>query len=350
MNGVNYKGVSVIICCYNSANRIKETLEALGAQEFENSIPWEIILVDNASTDNTAEIATAIWKEINYGNNFRVVTEPTPGLANARKKGISEARFSILLFCDDDNHLCPNYAEGVYNILHNHPEIAACGGKGIPLFNTKEPAWFSAYHEAYAVGSQLLNKENGKQLNLYGAGMAIQKQAFENLNKAGFASLLQDRTGTQLSSAGDTEMTYAFVLMGYQLHYTADLTFYHYLPPNRLTKKYLTKLFTAFGSDGPIRNLYYAHISDRFFHKNVINWYFHLLLSLYRLMKYLIIPPKKQGRIIYLNWNLSYLRTLYRLRRNYKVINKNIARLKHTVPKMYAIKGIRTTANYSQRS
>jgi glycosyltransferase involved in cell wall biosynthesis len=54
-------GVSVIICCYNSEKRIEEVLHHLDKQKDTNHFLWEIILVDNASTDNTAEIARNTW-------------------------------------------------------------------------------------------------------------------------------------------------------------------------------------------------------------------------------------------------------------------------------------------------
>ena len=47
-------GVSIVICCHNSAKLLPRTLEHLRAQEVDSTIPWEVIVVDNASTDNTA--------------------------------------------------------------------------------------------------------------------------------------------------------------------------------------------------------------------------------------------------------------------------------------------------------
>src|ERR1700710_953780 len=167
------QGVTVIICCYNSAPRLKETLSALAAQTFRSSLPWEIVLVDNASTDDTAGLSLRLWDSFDTGVELRVVHEPMAGQVNARKRGISEANYSILLFCDDDNWLSPNYVQGVFTLLTGDPRIAACGGKGIPVFETEKPEWFDEYAEAFATGSQELNKEDGRILSLYGAGLAI---------------------------------------------------------------------------------------------------------------------------------------------------------------------------------
>lgn len=327
MNYKTKKGVSVIVCCYNSSLRLSNTLNALVNQKFDSTVPWEIIIVDNASTDDTASIAAQIWQTFNSDIILRVVHEPVPGLGHARYKGINEASYSILLFCDDDNWLAPNYVEGIFTILESDLSIAACGGMGIPVFETSEPYWFYKYAEAFALGSQEINYEDGQLLSLYGAGLALQKTVLDELNQLGFKPLLQDRTGKKLSSAGDTELSYAIVLMGYKLHCSNELKFFHFLPKERLTFNYLSNLFKAFGSDGPVRNLYYAYISKRFLHRLIKNWYFHLSLSIFRLLKYLIIPPKKYGRIIYLTWSISYIRNLFIMFRKYEKIKSQITRL-----------------------
>ncbi len=59
-NKVISKGVSVVVCCYNSAPRLPETLMHLFAQIVNPDIKWEIIIINNASTDDTLEVAQAI--------------------------------------------------------------------------------------------------------------------------------------------------------------------------------------------------------------------------------------------------------------------------------------------------
>jgi len=321
------KGVSVIVCCYNSAARIRETLSALARQEFRVMMDWEIILVDNASTDHTASLALSIWEQLQTGVDLRIVYEREPGLGNARNAGIREAAYSVALFCDDDNWLAPGYVEGVFRILEEDISIAACGGRGIPVFETGKPGWFDEYEEVFAVGSQEINEEGGRLLNLYGAGLAVRIEALERLHLSGFMALMRGRTGSQLSSSEDTELTYAFVLMGYRLHYAHHLTFFHYLPAARLNLRYVKRIFSAFGTDGPVRNLYYAHISDRWFHRRIGNWVYHLGLSMFRLFKYFVAPPKKGGRMIYLRWNIAYIRQLIALRGEYRQIVQNISNI-----------------------
>ena len=100
-------GISIIICCYNSEWIIARCLDALKQQRFSTPLEWEIIVVDNACTDETTTIVGRYLKEL----PLRIVFEPEPGLLNARKRGISVAKYQYSIFCDDDNILCPNYTQ-----------------------------------------------------------------------------------------------------------------------------------------------------------------------------------------------------------------------------------------------
>src|SRR6478735_6421240 len=131
MDTVKNKGISVIVCCFNSSARIRETLRALCAQELDASLDCEIILVDNASTDNTSEVAYAVWKNSNTRISLRIIPEMRPGLAYARRKGIKASLYNYLIFCDDDNWLEDTYVQTAFSILDKDQRIAACGGKGI---------------------------------------------------------------------------------------------------------------------------------------------------------------------------------------------------------------------------
>lgn len=324
------KGISVIICCYNSRHRIKDTLIAISRQKVSGSVPWEVIIVDNASTDDTEAFSRNTWDSFpkSTGIPFSICYEPVPGLANARRKGIACAKFAFVVFCDDDNWLCEGYVQGMFDILSSDPNIAACGGKGIPFFEGQKPVWFDYYSEAFAVGDQGDGKADSRLLCLYGAGMAVRIGALQYLSYAGFEPLMVGRTGKKLSSAEDTELTNAFVLAGFKLQYSESFTFTHFLGKDRLTFPYLVKLFTAFGSDGPVRNLYYSTITGGFRFWIVRFWVFHLALACIRLVKYFISPPKRFGRKIYLEWSKAYIAELFSMRRTYRTILKSITDLK----------------------
>src|SRR5687768_7651244 len=109
-------GVSIIICCHNGERRLAETIKHIASQIVPSSIPWEFLLVDNNSTDNSISLAKEVWSQFSSSGELRIVKEPALGLSHARKKGFSEAQYEFMIMCDDDNWLAPDYVSNVYSI------------------------------------------------------------------------------------------------------------------------------------------------------------------------------------------------------------------------------------------
>src|SRR5918993_3334590 len=254
-------GISVIICCYNSVERIEPTLQHLYAQKGLTQAEYEILLVDNASTDNTAQAATAIWNNLpGEKPSFKVLTEPTPGLSAARKKGIENSKFDYVLFCDDDNWLEESYLVNALRIMLSNDNIGVLGGTGNPVFGGIEPPyfWINQYH-VLAVGEQSriegdITDERGV---LYGAGMILNKRAFVELKeKYSFQFQVTDRIGDLLISSGDHELCLALTKMGYRIFYSRMLQFKHFIPAHRTSIAYYKKLFLGFGVSYALLRVY----------------------------------------------------------------------------------------------
>ncbi|MBV8729549.1 MAG: glycosyltransferase family 2 protein, partial [Acidobacteriia bacterium] len=122
------RGVTIIICCHNAAERLVPTLRHLLAQQTSGAIPWEVLVVDNASTDGTAEVARSVWPA-DHSAPLRVTVEPRLGLGYARARGLTEARYEYASFVDDDNWVGPQWIETVCTIFDGNPEIGACGSR-----------------------------------------------------------------------------------------------------------------------------------------------------------------------------------------------------------------------------
>ncbi len=253
------KGISVVICCYNSAARLDTTIQYLSMQQPHSSIPWELIIVDNNSSDNTKEAAAAAIKRHGLNVQVTITDQPLKGLANARSKGIQTAAFEYILFCDDDNWLFPGYIERSYQILSNNENVAACGGKGIAVFQNDEiPKRWERHKRAFAVGAPSKKEGIIKGNFLFGAGLAFKRSVYNQLVNYGFEQKLSDRVGTKLSSGGDYELCVQLKLLGYDLYYDSSLQFYHYLPSVRLSDHYLVELSRAFGEAHSI-NVFYDY-------------------------------------------------------------------------------------------
>jgi glycosyltransferase involved in cell wall biosynthesis len=248
-------GVSIIICTYNGKNRMEKTLQAVCSQEVD--FPFEILVVNNASNDDTEN-----WLEEWIIKNkrkvpLRQIHESKPGLAHARIKGTQEASFSYLLFCDDDNWLSPGYLRMGLSLLTENPKIGVLGGCGEAVFETEKPSWFDQYSHSYAVGD--LRMKSGKLLEgsaLYGASCFYRKEGFQRLFDLGWESILSDRKGKSLSSGGDVEFCFAFQLIGYELHFEKRLIFYHFIERHRLNWNYYLKLKEGISSSFPLLESY----------------------------------------------------------------------------------------------
>lgn len=242
------KGVSVIICCYNAASRIDKTLEHLQKQRVGDEISWEVIVVDNASTDNTSSIAQRKWNE-HPVTVLKMVAESKPGLMHARKQGLSQARYNIVSFIDDDNWVEPFWVQKVFEVFSMNEKIGACGGRSEAIFEEQKPEWFDDYQNSFAVGEQ--GDQSGiiddKRGFLWGAGLSVRKSLWHELENRGFKNLTLGREGKNITAGEDTELCYAIRLLGYHLYYNKDLGLKHFMPANRMNIKYLGKMYEGFG-------------------------------------------------------------------------------------------------------
>ena len=227
----------------------------------ESSLPWEIIVIDNDSSDSTSEIAKNIYQNSGSTIPFKIVQETKPGLSHARNRGFESAKFNIALMVDDDNSLCPTYLETAHNWFSD-PSVGMVGGIGIPVLEKKAPKWFERYDYCYATGQQAAN--HGDEVgSLYGAGLALRLDILALLKEKGFESLLSDRVGDSLISGGDTELCMAFRMAGFKLIYDSNLLFEHRLPSTRMNWNYLRRLFFGFGITKARLDIYNAAMDDR---------------------------------------------------------------------------------------
>jgi len=244
------KGISVIVCCYNSEPRLAATLEHLANQQVEDSLQWEVVVVDNASRDQTSKMAQDTWNGFKKSIPFKVVQEPVAGLSNARKKGYETALYEYLIFCDDDNWLAAGYVQTAFDVLDSDRSIGIAGGKITAAYNQEPAAWVRDQEDLLAVGpkEQYADGEVPAAAGfVYGAGMAIKKEIFNKVKKYNYTFLLSDRQGSILSSCGDTELCFIARLMGYRIFFSNQLSLQHNIPVERTEWNYFKKLVYGFG-------------------------------------------------------------------------------------------------------
>jgi glycosyltransferase involved in cell wall biosynthesis len=238
----NMKGISVIICCYNSEKLIDMSLGYLAKQQVETLPAWEIVLVNNNSKDNTTSVAENYWKSTGLTTPLRIIQENKQGLIHARKTGIMSAQYDLVVFCDDDNFLAPNYLERAWQIMNAHPDVGILGGESKGYFTSPEPEWLPQMYSAYALGKQYgtTGDVTATKGQVWGAGMVSQTKLLQEIFNEEF--ITTGRSGKNLASGDDTEICYKAILKGYHIYYDESLKLQHYITPPRLTWEYAIRL------------------------------------------------------------------------------------------------------------
>lgn len=236
------EGVSIIVCCYNSAALLPETLKHLALQKITSQVMWEVIVVDNASTDNTAGIARSSWISMNQPTRLSIIQELKPGLSHARAAGMAAASYSIAIFCDDDNWMSDNYVQQAYIFMSKHPEAGVAGGWCDGVYEIPVKEYLKPMLRSLAIGKQGFGSQQDLE-TVYGAGMVIRKSCYEYITDTGGDLLLDDRKGNVLASGGDSELCLKAKLAGYAVLFDENLYFRHCIPPGRLMASYFFRLF-----------------------------------------------------------------------------------------------------------
>jgi glycosyltransferase involved in cell wall biosynthesis len=247
-------GVSIVLCCYNSQERLVVTLEHLAAQEVNKGIPWEVILVDNNSTDKTVKTANDLWETYGAKTELIVLVESTPGSYFARQSGIAASKYDSIIFCDDDNWLATDYVQKVYDKLSTDGSIGIIGGQTFGVYQSTPPDWFLLSLHNFAIGKQgdKTGYLNDDYWGVWGAGSAYNKKLFQDLIKISFEPLFFGRIGEKLTGGEDRELCLMARKLGYKIFYDEALVCSHYMPSSRYSKDKFIEMSYVNGFSGPV--------------------------------------------------------------------------------------------------
>ncbi len=341
------KGVTCVICCHNSAKRLPPTLKHLSEQEVQLECPWEVLVIDNCSNDDTTQVALKIWEE-KPAAPMRIVRESQLGLTHARSRGFSEARFEYVSFVDDDNWVNHDWVSRVYEIMQQNTNIGACGGYNEAAFESTPPIWFDHFKGCYAVGPQSAKAGQIESRDcLWGAGLTVRKSAWLQLLANGFQYRTIDRYGEELSSGGDTELVLALRLNDWELWYDPELRLRHFIPISRLQLSYLRSLRRAIGAAGVLVEPYriaYKMESQTPTSRLRSNWLLKCIGAFFRLLYYQLrarlnccISKKKLEDedfwSLYSELTIGRLNLLTRARGNIEKSFEEVRRLSTTAPR-----------------
>ena len=232
---------SVVICSYNRLDHLLASVESA----LKQTLPvdsYEVIVVDNASTDGTAEAIQALVKQ---HANLRYIYETRLGLATARNTGWQAAQGTYVAFLDDDAKAETNWLETAKGLIERNPTNLRCvGGPIHPFYTSPKPDWWLDKYEIRTRGDVQRHLRQGEFFS--GSNMIWLKQTLQTYG--GFESTAGMK-GNQLGMGEETGL-FRRVWEGEEAPvflYSPDLRVYHWVPPEKMTMGYIVKRAAANG-------------------------------------------------------------------------------------------------------
>jgi len=171
--------ISVAVCTYNRADVLPKCLESLADQSASSEL-FEVLIIDNNSTDDTKRIALDFCKN---HNNFKYIFEEKQGLSHARNRAIEEAKGEYLAYIDDDAITDKEWLKKIGSVIQNNKNIVAFGGPIYPWYNKEKPKWFKDEFATHSYGKQHFQlTEQNCPFGLSGSNMIFKKEILNKYN------------------------------------------------------------------------------------------------------------------------------------------------------------------------
>ena len=286
--------LSIVICSYNRASYISGALDSLYHQSagLDN---FEAIIVDNNSTDNTADVFKQ-WRSSHANGSFTYLTESKQGASFARNTGAKGAKGQWLCFMDDDAIANSNYVENIIKHIKTKPEAIGFGGRIIPKYIPSAPEWMS-YYVSSLVGNfdyapTACAFENGKYP--LESNMIVKKDIYDSIG--GFNTELPGVLGTLRIGGEGKELFYKILALGHTIYYDPTICVEHVVEVKKLTPEYMYRVASGIGRGEKTRTL---SISKGSYFKKIIEYLFKLGAAFVIGFKYLLqCKPAKTWPVI----------------------------------------------------
>jgi glycosyltransferase involved in cell wall biosynthesis len=234
--------ISVVISSYNRKNSLQRAVESILAQK--GSPAYELIVVDNRSTDGTKEL---IERYVARTANVRYIYEDRQGVSYGRNAGIAAAQASLLAFTDDDVLVSQNWLSTMKASFDERPEFGCVGGKVEAIWPGKTPDWLTKRHWAPLAlldygPEQAIDRSNRKCLIT--ANMGIRRSVFEQV---GTFRLDVQRTPWVASAIEDRELQERYWRAGGRCWFDPRIAVYAEIQPFRLKKGYHRRWHVSHG-------------------------------------------------------------------------------------------------------
>lgn len=246
--------VSVVLCTYNRAAQLRKTLESLAQQEVAEDLDWELIVVDNNSTDHTAAVVEQ-FRQQQHSVNIQYLFEAAQGKSYALNAGIRHARGRYLAFTDDDVVVDKNWVLAIRAAFRDLG-CTVIAGRVRALWEHAKPRWlsqakgkrFAAAIVEYEQGDRPFRLEIG-QAGI-GANMAVELGVFhrQGLFRTDIGPTAKtDRKAGSGLRCEDSEIFERVIRAGEPVFYAPDVVVDHPVEEFRATKRYFLNYYFANG-------------------------------------------------------------------------------------------------------
>ena len=238
--------ITVILCTYNRCEVLAGALQSIATSQVASSVTWEVLVVDNNSTDQTRNVVEGFCSR--YPGHFRYIFEPNQGLSYARNAGIANSRGQVLAFTDDDVKVEPTWLQNLTAEVLYDSQWAGAGGRTLPAQKFTPPPWLSNDFDDWAgivfAYFDLGNEAGELNRAPYGANMAFRRAVFAKYG--GFRTDLGRNPGDKIGNE-DTEFGRRLMAAGERLRYEPSAIVYHPVPHGRVTQEYFFSWWFDYG-------------------------------------------------------------------------------------------------------
>ena len=230
--------LSVILCTYNRSNGLIRTLKSLQSQDLPENFPWEIVVVDNNSTDDTPEKVREFAERSELV--VRYVKEKKQGLSHARNRGVVEARGKYVHFTEDDEIADKDLIREIYGTFETY-KCDCVGGRIYLKLEDEMPQWLTK--DLWGFLGYLNYGDNTLQMDEqrypFGGNMTFSREVFKRI---GLFNVNMGRKGDQLFGGEEVDFFRRLLSAGGKGVYQPKAIVYHIIDKSRLKKTYFRTL------------------------------------------------------------------------------------------------------------
>ncbi len=239
---------SIVIPSYNRADLLMGLLDSLERIVIPEDVRWEVVVVDNNSTDSTREKVQAF---LDTGSlPLRCFIETNQGSSHARNRGVKEARGDIIAFLDDDEIADESWLQALHRGFERHG-CAGIGGRVVAKWVFPIPGWYTTEGPyrivgptaEYDLGDEWLRYSVGMQMPVT-ANFSVRRECFE---KYGYFRTDMGPVGDDYIMGEDAEFCMRLVKGGEKLVYSPEVLTYNIVHRDRVSKQYCKRYHFRFG-------------------------------------------------------------------------------------------------------